>query len=308
VPKDRLYIIGNGFDLHHGIKSRYWDFRVYLYKKNPDLVEKLEEYFGNDALWSNFEETLAYLDTEQIVDECSDFLVPYSAEDWSDAYHHDYQYELQKQIDFITEDLKREFTDWILQLTIPENAVDRKIPIDVSSRFINFNYTPFLQRLYRVPRENILYIHNEAIDRNSTLILGHSRIPNSKDHLDMLREDIETDPRVAEGNRILDHYFVVTYKATEKIISDCKSYFQDLHNLKEIYILGHSLSVVDKPYFEEILVHIQKGTVKWNVSFYDKKELFHHKEFFQELGIDSVLVNFDRLSRIDTPQLPLFPS
>src|SRR4051794_30455176 len=95
----RLYIIGNGFDLHHGLKSRYWNFRAYVVDKDNDLVEKLEEYFGDDALWSDFEETLSYLDTEQIIDECSNYLVSYSAEDWSDAYHHDYQYEVQKRID-----------------------------------------------------------------------------------------------------------------------------------------------------------------------------------------------------------------
>src|SRR3546814_11747020 len=80
------------------MKSRYWDFKDYLEIKDADLVEKLEEYFSSDTLWSDFEETLASLDTEQIIDECMSYLEPYSAEDWSDAYHHDYQYEVQRRI------------------------------------------------------------------------------------------------------------------------------------------------------------------------------------------------------------------
>src|SRR3546814_10089631 len=82
----------------------------------------LEEYFSSDTLWSDFEETLASLDTEQIIDECMSYLEPYSAEDWSDAYHHDYQYEVQRRIDLITKNLKERFTEWVLQLQLPDNA------------------------------------------------------------------------------------------------------------------------------------------------------------------------------------------
>jgi hypothetical protein len=30
--EETLYIIGNGFDLHHGIPSKYSDFKIYLAK------------------------------------------------------------------------------------------------------------------------------------------------------------------------------------------------------------------------------------------------------------------------------------
>lgn len=39
----RLYIIGNGFDLHHGILSSYRDYRKYLLLKHSDLVREYEE-------------------------------------------------------------------------------------------------------------------------------------------------------------------------------------------------------------------------------------------------------------------------
>jgi hypothetical protein len=306
MTSKRLYIIGNGFDLHHGLKSRYWDFRTYLLNKDENLVEKLEEYFGDDALWSDFEETLSYLDTEQIVDECSNYLVSYSAEDWSDAYHHDYQYELQKRIDLITEELKKRFTEWVLQLKFPADAADKKIPIILDSRFINFNYTDTLQKLYNVADQNVFYIHNKAIDNSSTLILGHSRNPKANKTLEELYNDEDTDPRVAEGNQILDSYFEQTYKSTERIIADNNQYFEKLNDLKEIYVLGHSLSVVDLPYFQKIIKHIDKAKVKWKVSFYNKKELIHHSEVFKQLDIDISLIKFDRLNNIDTTQISLF--
>lgn len=34
--RDRLYIIGNGFDIHHGIESKYWNFREWVRKTKKD--------------------------------------------------------------------------------------------------------------------------------------------------------------------------------------------------------------------------------------------------------------------------------
>lgn len=306
MTNKKLYIIGNGFDLHHGLKSRYWDFKEYLENKDIKLVEKLEEYFGSDALWSHFEETLAYLDTEQIVDECMDYLQPYSAEDWSDAYHNDYQYEVQQRIDLITDTLKKRFTEWILQLRLPNNANENMVVVDKNATFINFNYTDTLERLYKVTPDQIFYIHNKAVDANSTLILGHSRNPQNTKTLDELNNDEESDVRVAEGNRILDDYFAKTYKSTETIIKENADFFYSLKDVETIYVFGHSLSVVDRPYFEEIIKHIDKDKIVWKVSFHNKKDLIGYQAFFQGLGINLSLVEFDRMYNFDKTQLKLF--
>lgn len=38
----KLYIVGNGFDLNHGRKTSYWDYRNHLLEKYPDLVNKFD--------------------------------------------------------------------------------------------------------------------------------------------------------------------------------------------------------------------------------------------------------------------------
>lgn len=302
----KLYIIGNGFDIQHGLKSRYWDFKEYLDKTDKQLVEKLEEYFGSVALWSDFEETLAYLDTEQIVDECMDCLQPYHAEDWSDAYHHDYQYEVQQRISLITDTLKKRFTEWILQLRLPNNANEHMVVVDKNATFINFNYTDTLERLYKVTPDQIFYIHNKAVDTKSTLILGHSRNPQNAKKLDELYSDEDTDVRVAEGNEILDDYFIETYKSTETIITENSDFFDRLKDLETIYVFGHSLSGVDRPYFLEIIKRIDIDKVTWKVSFHNEKDLNGFRVFFQGLAISSALVEFDRMYNFDKSQLKLF--
>lgn len=49
-PATTLYVIGNGFDLAHGVPSSYSKFRDWLGRRS-DLRETLETYIGNDALW-----------------------------------------------------------------------------------------------------------------------------------------------------------------------------------------------------------------------------------------------------------------
>src|SRR3546814_18532052 len=80
----------------------------------------------------------------------------------------------------ITKNLKERFTEWVLQLQLPDNAVQCMVHIDNKAVFINFNYTDTLERLYKVPSDRIFYIHNKAISTKSTLILGHSRNPKNE--------------------------------------------------------------------------------------------------------------------------------
>lgn len=298
----RLYIIGNGFDLYHGMKSRYWDFKDYLSDKDADLVERLEKYFGEDSLWSDFEGTLADLDTEEIIDECMNYLESYSAENWRDSGHHDYQYEVQKRVDIITETLKQRFSEWISQLRLPENAADDLLSVNKDSVFINFNYTNTLEKLYKIPFERILYIHNKCTGKDSTLLLGHGRKPKDSD----ARHNEDADIRVVEGNKILDDYFIKTYKPTKTIITENVQFFDSLKELRQIYVFGHSMSEVDLPYFYELLKRIDKTQVKWKVSFHSLKERMKFKRTFDSFRINPDLIELDRIYHFDDSQLGLF--
>lgn len=35
----RLFIIGNGFDLHHGLKTSYRDYALFLQTRYPDVMD-----------------------------------------------------------------------------------------------------------------------------------------------------------------------------------------------------------------------------------------------------------------------------
>ncbi|MEP0548108.1 MAG: AbiH family protein, partial [Rhodothermales bacterium] len=119
----KLFVVGNGFDLHHGLSTRFEDFRWYLEEQRAgydDQVDLVETYLcdlrGN---WSNLEEALASLDIDSLRERAQDFLMPYSADDWSDAYNHDYQYEMGEVLEALSRRLVEAIAEWIGGVPIP---------------------------------------------------------------------------------------------------------------------------------------------------------------------------------------------
>ena len=68
MSNNQLYIIGNGFDIFHEIQSRYSDFEIYVKHNDKQLYDVLDEYFNSEDLWSEFEEALAHIDIDRIIE------------------------------------------------------------------------------------------------------------------------------------------------------------------------------------------------------------------------------------------------
>ena len=63
-----LYIIGNGFDLHTGLATRYADFRLWLENNYPFIYENMQAVYDLDVEWWNdFEVQLGNLDITKFV-------------------------------------------------------------------------------------------------------------------------------------------------------------------------------------------------------------------------------------------------
>jgi hypothetical protein len=295
-----LVIIGNGFDIHHKIASRYSDFKEYLRASNPELVELVEEFLPVEEYWNDLEAALANIDVDHVTDNAAEFLVSYAEERWSDAYHHDYQYEVNRIVIGLSVELKKHFTDWIKQLDIPsiDDITDKRLNLPVNARYLTFNYTSTLSDIYSIPRDHILYIHGNALN-NDYLILGHSWNPSDVPSLigDSDPEDI--DPRVLEGNDIIKDYFGQTFKNTSFNIKANSNFFNNLKHVSQITVLGHSLSDVDHAYFEEIVRHINRTAVLWVVSYYNESEIEHHRKALRSLGVPNELIRLIPMEKLD---------
>lgn len=191
--------------------------------------------------------------------------------------------------------MKDRFADWIAQLAIPvRNKIERKIVhLDPAATFLNFNYTPTLEQLYNIADHQILHIHGSSKERTEGLVLGHGWSPKEKGSLNQNINLEEADTRVIEGNRIVDKYFEATFKPTDQIIIKNRKFFQDLVQVKSIFVMGHSMAEVDLPYFLEILRHINARQATWKVSYHENQA--KAEEQFAKLPIDRALVEFAHL-------------
>ncbi|MEW5058380.1 MAG: bacteriophage abortive infection AbiH family protein [Cycloclasticus sp.] len=296
---DNLYIIGNGFDIYHGIPSRYSDFKTYLSDVESDLHDLVEGYIPAEEDWSDMEAALAEIDVDSIVDDASQSLMSYATEDWSDAYHHDYQYEVNKTIEGLSSSLKVHFGNWVRQLEIPvfNELLARSLRLPTNSCYLNFNYTSSLTDIYTIPRDRIFYIHGEA-HGNDELVLGHAWNPVEIPSLNDVPDPESMDTRVIEGNEIINDYFGKTFKNSEKIIAENSNYFAGLSGLSKITVLGHSLSLVDERYFKEIVKNISVNSVQWIVTHYGDDEKVRHSEVLRRIGIPGSAVNFYQMTEL----------
>ena len=186
-----LYIIGNGFDIHHKLDTRYQSFANYLAENNSEVYDLLLNYYGlpditnpeltdeEYALWSRFEQALADLDYLTVLDDNSDLIARPGAEDFRDRDWHSYQIEMELIIKDLTTNLISDFNRFILEVEYENIPDDTLIELEDDSHFLNFNYTETLQESYGVPEERITYIHNRADADNCMLILGHGTDPSN---------------------------------------------------------------------------------------------------------------------------------
>ena len=82
--RNTLFIIGNGFDLMHGVRSSYYSFRDSMGKSNP-VREALEDYFDVPDLWANLEDSLAHFDLNRM---CNGYVMDAQL-DIAEAYEED---------------------------------------------------------------------------------------------------------------------------------------------------------------------------------------------------------------------------
>jgi hypothetical protein len=290
----KLYIIGNGFDLYHNIKSSYYNFKEYLQKHDSQLLKIIEEYLfyfesenpNENDLWCRFEENLAHLEEEKLRKMASNFLIDYGSEEWDDSANHNYSNEIGKVVEALTKRLRKRLTEWAL--TLKEPATNQKsLPIDKDAKFLSFNYTSTLEDKYK-PLTKVLHIHGKADISNSELVLGHATPPNTppqhkeikknmsaEDYQIYCEEHSSDDPRIGEGENELQNYWEKSFKDTSKIISDNQSFFDNLDNVDEVHVIGSSLSPIDLEYFKKISNKIPNA--RWIVSYHRQKDLEEYR-------------------------------
>lgn len=264
----KLYVIGNGFDLQHDIPSKLDLFKQYLRDNGNSVFREVEEYLPVREDWCDLEEALADMDVDAIIDNLGHFMASYGAEDWSDSGHHDFQFEVENLVKRLSSELRQLFGEWIRLLPIPTptTALKRLIELDRTAAFLNFNYTSTLSTLYGIAPERILFIHGCAAQSDEELVLGHAWHPQNRRSLNDRSDIADIDTRLVEAHDILDGYFSTTFKPSEALIAKNQPFFQGLASIKQVFVLGHSLSDIDASYFQALLGQPNVSAAQWHIA------------------------------------------
>lgn len=302
-----LVIIGNGFDIFHGIKSSYWDFKEYLEQNRENkFIDALENYISSDELWSSFEYALGCLDYDAIKEDNSCYLLGYGDENWRDSAHHDYQMRISEDLAF-SKEISNHLESWVLSLYTQRSGMISKNVLNPNNVFISFNYTDILEQTYGIPSNRILYVHGKALESNK-LIVGHGNVSKTIDRTptnftteeerDAYLQYIESiDVREQEAEEIIRGYFVDTYKNVDEIIKNYYGFFLGLQGIKQVYVLGHSLGDVDLPYFA-LLNQISGQDTVWVVTYYRDYEREKFVSQLQKCGINWQQINFCKIEEL----------
>ena len=292
-PMKTLYIIGNGFDIMHGVPSGYYNFRDSL-GKHSDLREALETYIKKRDLWADFEEGLAAIDADTMIAGLDEWMDTYNAYD-TDAQAADFYLAVEAAIrptQVIMDELPKRFRKWINTLSPHIDNKPLKGIINFGERYINFNYTEFLETIYDVSEKNVVYLHGCRKNKREKLILGHSQVAESDWSLPDIVEGshIRMEQKLYDAQEIatnyLGEYDASTEKNTDEIINKNKLFFESLGNIKDIVVVGHSLSKVDYPYFKEIIqCNNEFEELTWYISCYSANDTDNAQRFADVMGI-----------------------
>ena len=271
----RLLIIGNGFDLHHGLKTSYKDYALFLQKHYPNTLESIQgsEYFdgkcsdifdSEDHFWTDIEGNLKF-DFDLMLEESVGGYYPDLMEK-SDARWHRAEFDSEAKVKMIdTAFTTHALVNWIRLVDVTKADETCKVAVSPSDVFVSFNYTETLEKIYKVPSERILHIHG-CISNPDSLQFGNPDQPPS-----VVREKYEN----VYGN---DEFYGMSIEpAANNYVALADSFSKDIDSnipkleeflagkdVNEVVIMGHSYLGVDKPYYEKVLLP-RFAKAKWTI-------------------------------------------
>lgn len=273
-----LYIIGNGFDIAHGIPSRYSDFKHYCEFNMPDMYEKLNRYYkGGDELWSDFENELPNLNQDALFG-----WVTADNPDWNKSRNGYYKFidEICNEVDYV-DGLKLYFTEWIQSISLNDVPQLYELPID-NCMYLSFNYTLTLERVYHIPDDHILHIHGSVVGNFPQLVVGHNKQNEEVDHT-FSSDNVIEEEACKEVATLVKGW----RKNTDGIIVANENFFEQLGDITEIYVLGHSMNGIDLPYFRKIRQEVAADAI-WHISVFDDRDRYNKQHVVEDLHIGRV--------------------
>ena len=254
--RNTLYIIGNGFDLFHGLKTHYIDFRNWLISNRyDDFVYTMESIFpafkeNEFLLWKDFEKALGIFNPVRIH---YDFFQGLDYGWYNEKTQKKSLERIKPYLDKIPEYLR----EWIKSISI--DGIKPMLKISSKSLYLSFNYTLLLEKVYLIPPYRIIHIH-ECINSKKELVTGHSVSYKNDFH--------DNNVNAEESVQLITEAINGLKKPVNEIITNNRLFFDSLGMITHVVVFGHSLSEIDRLYFTEVVYHVKDNT-KWYFVVHD---------------------------------------
>ena len=251
----KLYIIGNGFDIMHGMKTKYQDFYNWLLiSERLYVIEGLQSVYsveedGEFLLWSNFEDALGKYDINVASEWSFENLNIAEISIGNPKVSYPPLF-LETQLDDIVNDV---FTKWVGQIPL---SIERKLELPQDALYFTFNYTDTLEKLYNISQNSVLHIHGR-LNNGDHLIIGHNNYREPLDFWDdsiTFRENNERIQRIVNMNNLC--------KPIVENLNLHKAFFDAMATVEYVEIIGHSCAEIDYPYFKRIRESVDDDA-KW---------------------------------------------
>ena len=288
----RLLIIGNGFDLHHGLKTGYKDYAHFLKEHYPNTLESIQgsEYFdgecsdifdSEDIFWTDIERNLRF-NFDLMLEESVGGYYPDLMEK-SDARWHRAEFDSEAKVKMIdTAFTTYALVNWVQLIDVTKVDETREVTLLSSDVFVSFNYTETLEKVYKVPSERILHIHG-CISNPESLQFGNPNQTPSvvrKKYESLYGEDefygMSIEPAANNYVALADSFS----KDIDSNIPKLEAFLAG-KDIDEVVIMGHSYLGVDKPYYEKVLLP-RFLSAKWTIFCYTDKDFDAAQKYISE--------------------------
>lgn len=279
---DYIVIVGNGFDVNHGLPSRYTDFKAWLCTNDKELYDFLERYIDVDGdWWNDFERSLSEINVLKLIKE-----TPLENRPIDPRFPPDFSHPASWRLDAVRKSISLKFTEWVK--TLDGAKIKKKMELPEAGLYISFNYTDTLERVYGIEENRIVYIHGKA-SRGDELIYGHGK------NQFVLERDVMEKYHL---HRSYDFFVAGTYGDSESELTSHLSYWQKYIQLGSYYdvlrpavmgaskvcVYGLSFSEVDYPYLQWIAE--RNRNLRWQVSWHTEKDKVRIQDTFMALRVE----------------------
>lgn len=290
-----LFILGNGFDMAHGLPTKYLDFKNFLNDLYPDAEEFCDEQFDIYDYATMYEddfaaEILFYAMNNASGKEWNDFenalgninfykKIPRRNKEVGEIDHNQAMVDYMLAADAIsnliiqsTKHWQDFFRLWIKNIEQQLEYGEYLPKTNLMSLFnqpdnlyLTFNYTKVLQTLYGIKK--VIHIRNRV---GQKLILGHG--DDKATYYEPFDEPI--------GSSFLNDLIMSFRKDTISPLKKYSDFFKKLNkNIDKVYSYGFSYSKPDSVYIKTIIESIAVDAVWYFTEFEEKnKELARIKK------------------------------